>query len=91
MCEHTKEDIVKSTSAKSIFSIQFVTQPQLESNMLNKTTYSKVACVGTGVSGIGLGASLKRWYGETDIKFFERSNHPCGTWNINRYPGMMKF
>jgi cation diffusion facilitator CzcD-associated flavoprotein CzcO len=51
-------------------------------------SYSKIACVGTGVSAIGLGATLKRWYDEGDIIFFERSKQPGGTWNINQYPGM---
>ncbi|GAM91709.1 hypothetical protein ANO11243_097620 [Dothideomycetidae sp. 11243] len=55
--------------------------------MDTRSSYSRFACVGTGVSGIGLGASLKRWYDEGDIRFFDRSTQPCGTWSINKYPG----
>lgn len=47
-------------------------------------TYTQFACIGTGFSGIGLGATLKRWYGITDIRFFERCDQLGGTWNINR-------
>lgn len=50
-------------------------------------TYSQFACVGTGFSAIGLGATLKRWYGIGDIKFFERHSDLGGTWFINQYPG----
>lgn len=56
-------------------------------NMNDTASFSKIACVGTGISGIGLGASLQRWYNETDIEFFERSSQPCGTWSANKYPG----
>ncbi|PVH91716.1 putative monooxygenase [Periconia macrospinosa] len=57
--------------------------------MTSKTTstVSQFACVGTGISAIGLGATLQRWYGITDIRFFERHNKPGGTWHINQYPG----
>ncbi|KAK1704332.1 hypothetical protein BDP67DRAFT_606482 [Colletotrichum lupini] len=50
-------------------------------------TYSQFACVGSGFSAIGLGATLKRWYGIGDIKFFERHSDLGGTWFINQYPG----
>ncbi|KAG7053128.1 dimethylaniline monooxygenase [Colletotrichum scovillei] len=50
-------------------------------------TFSQFACVGTGFSAIGLGATLKRWYGIGDIKFFERHSDLGGTWFINQYPG----
>lgn len=50
-------------------------------------SYSKFACIGTGFSAIGLGATLKRWYGITDVRFFERHDNLGGTWHINRYPG----
>ncbi|ETS73027.1 hypothetical protein PFICI_15202 [Pestalotiopsis fici W106-1] len=54
------------------------------------TTCSKFACVGTGFSAIGLGATLKRWYGITDIHFFERHSELGGTWHINQYPGKLR-
>ncbi|KAK0610055.1 hypothetical protein B0T17DRAFT_621331 [Bombardia bombarda] len=50
-------------------------------------TYSQFACIGTGFSGIALGAQLQRWYGITDIRFFEQQTSLGGTWHINRYPG----
>ncbi|KAI1014449.1 hypothetical protein LB504_012210 [Fusarium proliferatum] len=52
-----------------------------------KTTYSRFACIGTGLSGIGLGATLKRWYNLDDIQYFERQSQPGGTWVQNQYPG----
>ncbi|WKT51481.1 FAD/NAD(P)-binding domain superfamily [Fusarium oxysporum f. sp. vasinfectum] len=52
-----------------------------------KTTYSRFACIGTGLSGIGLGATLKRWYNLDDIHYFERQSQPGGTWLQNQYPG----
>ncbi|KAL0939375.1 monooxygenase [Colletotrichum truncatum] len=52
-----------------------------------KTSYSLFACIGTGFAGIGLGATLKRWYGIDDIQFFERHSQLGGTWFINQYPG----
>lgn len=59
----------------------------MASDPLSNTTYSKFACIGTGFSAIGLGATLKRWYGITDIQFFERHVELGGTWHINQYPG----
>lgn len=50
-------------------------------------SYSRFACIGAGFSAIGLGATLKRRYGITDIKFFERHSQLGGTWHINQYPG----
>lgn len=50
-------------------------------------TYSQFACIGAGFSGIGLGATLKRWYGITDLRIFERESQLGGTWHINQYPG----
>ncbi|KAG6039002.1 hypothetical protein E4U41_003357 [Claviceps citrina] len=50
-------------------------------------TYSRFACIGSGFSAIGLGATLKRWYGITDIQFFERNSDLGGTWFANKYPG----
>lgn len=50
-------------------------------------SYSQFACIGAGISAIGLGATLKRWYGITDVRFFERHNDLGGTWHANTYPG----
>lgn len=49
--------------------------------------YTQFACVGTGFSGIALGATLRRWYDIGDIQFFERNDGLGGTWHANRYPG----
>ncbi|KYK59859.1 hypothetical protein DCS_00993 [Drechmeria coniospora] len=49
--------------------------------------YSQFACIGSGFSAIGLGATLKRWYGITDVRFFERHEDLGGTWFVNTYPG----
>lgn len=49
--------------------------------------YTQFACVGTGFSGIGLGATLRRWYQIDDVQFFERNAGLGGTWHANRYPG----
>lgn len=51
-------------------------------------TYTQFACIGTGFSGIGLGATLKRWYGITDVQLFDAASDAGGTWNVNTYPGM---
>lgn len=51
-------------------------------------SYSQIACVGTGLSAIALGATLKRWYDLEDIRFFERENDCGGTWYVNSYPGL---
>lgn len=59
------------------------------SQKLTMTTYSQFACIGSGFSGIGLGATLKRWYGITDIAIFERQSNLGGTWFANKYPGAM--
>ncbi|KAL4912906.1 hypothetical protein BDW62DRAFT_214649 [Aspergillus aurantiobrunneus] len=50
-------------------------------------SYSQIACVGAGLSGIALGATLKRWYRMDDIRFFERHGDCGGTWHISSYPG----
>lgn len=52
-----------------------------------KATYSQFACIGVGFSGIALGATLKRWHGIQDVRFFERRPDIGGTWSVNRYPG----
>ncbi|KAM0228028.1 hypothetical protein ACHAPO_011054 [Fusarium lateritium] len=51
------------------------------------STFSQYACIGAGFSGIALGATLKRWYGITDVRFFERHSDLGGTWFANKYPG----
>ncbi|KAJ6081900.1 flavoprotein [Penicillium canescens] len=50
-------------------------------------SYSQISCIGTGLSAIALGATLKRWYGMDDIHFFERHPDCGGTWFISSYPG----
>lgn len=50
-------------------------------------SYTQFACIGTGFSGICLGAQLQRWYNITDVQFFERQSGLGGTWHANRYPG----
>ncbi|OCL09290.1 FAD/NAD(P)-binding domain-containing protein [Glonium stellatum] len=50
-------------------------------------SFRQVACVGSGLSAVALGATLKIWYGLEDIKFFERHPVSGGTWWINSYPG----
>ncbi|GKT80730.1 dimethylaniline monooxygenase [Colletotrichum tofieldiae] len=57
------------------------------SQISETASYTQFACVGTGISAIGLGATLKRWYGIDDIRFFERHRELGGTWFINQYPG----
>lgn len=50
-------------------------------------SFSQIACVGTGLSAVALGATLKRWYDLEDIRFFDRHPNNGGTWYINTYPG----
>ncbi|RAH47698.1 flavin-containing monooxygenase [Aspergillus brunneoviolaceus CBS 621.78] len=50
-------------------------------------SYSQIACIGTGLSAVALGATLQRWYGLDDIRFFDRHPVSGGTWYINSYPG----
>ncbi|KND86224.1 Baeyer-Villiger monooxygenase [Tolypocladium ophioglossoides CBS 100239] len=52
--------------------------------------YSQFACIGSGVSAIALGATLKRWYGITDVHFFERHSALGGTYaNAPRHPARL--
>lgn len=51
------------------------------------TTYTQFACIGSGFSGIGLGATLRRWHNITDLAIFERESSLGGTWTTNQYPG----
>lgn len=55
--------------------------------MSDKPSYSQFACIGTGFSGIALGCSIKRWYGISDVRFFEKNDDLGGTWLVNQYPG----
>ncbi|KAL6893339.1 hypothetical protein GGI43DRAFT_179992 [Trichoderma evansii] len=55
--------------------------------MSEKITYSQFACIGTGFSGIALGCTIKRWYGITDIRLFDKHSDLGGTWLANQYPG----
>ncbi|KAF5624644.1 ACB 4-hydroxyacetophenone monooxygenase [Fusarium tjaetaba] len=59
----------------------------MASNKESTSSYSQFACIGAGFSGIALGVTLKRWYGITDIRFFERHSDLGGTWYANKYPG----
>lgn len=59
----------------------------MDSHEDSNHSYSQFACIGAGFSGIGLGATLKRWYGISDIRFFERHDQLGGTWYVNQYPG----
>ncbi|VUC20087.1 unnamed protein product, partial [Clonostachys rosea] len=59
----------------------------MTSEKSGRENYSQFACIGTGFSAICLGATLKRWYGITDIQFFERYSELGGTWFTNTYPG----
>jgi cation diffusion facilitator CzcD-associated flavoprotein CzcO len=57
--------------------------------MSDKQNYdSLVTCIGTGFSGICVGAQLQRWYGVDDVVFFDRQETCGGTWWINAYPGI---
>lgn len=52
-------------------------------------SYTQFACIGTGFSGIGLGATIKRWYGITDVQLFDAADNVGGTWEVNTYPGTL--
>ncbi|PGG97824.1 hypothetical protein GX51_07136 [Blastomyces parvus] len=62
--------------------------PASKSTGKDGSSYTRVACIGAGTSGIALGATLKRWYNFDDIRFFERHPDSGGTWWANRYPGV---
>ncbi|KAJ5414507.1 flavo-protein [Penicillium cosmopolitanum] len=61
--------------------------PQAFTHNYVSASYSQIACIGTGLSAIALGATLKRWYDMDDIHFFERHADCGGTWHISSYPG----
>lgn len=50
-------------------------------------SYTQFACIGTGFSGICLGATLRRWHAITSLRLFDASPSLGGTWTLNRYPG----
>ena len=50
-------------------------------------SYSQFACIGSGFSAIAVGATLQRWYGIDDVRFFESQPTLGGTWFANQYPG----
>lgn len=63
-------------------------QPQPNSRPDPEPSYTQFACIGTGFSGICLGATLARWYGIDSVRLFSREpDGPGGTWLVNRYPG----
>lgn len=45
--------------------------------------YHHVVIVGAGISGICMGAQLKRKLGVTDIKILEKEDGIAGTWHSN--------
>lgn len=47
----------------------------------------RIAVIGAGFSGLGLGVRLKR-AGLTDFTIFEKASNVGGTWRDNRYPGL---
>ncbi len=54
-------------------------------------SYTHIACIGTGISGICLATTLARWHGlndATSIRLFSRDAAPGGTWTSNTYPGV---
>ncbi|KAM5356966.1 hypothetical protein ACJ41O_003612 [Fusarium nematophilum] len=63
----------------------------MASETAGRRNYSQFACIGTGFSAICLGATLSRWYGISDIKFFERYTELGGTWFTNTYPGKYRL
>ena len=51
-------------------------------------TYIPIAIIGSGESGICMGAQLKQQLGFDQFRIFERQSGWGGTWWINRYPGV---
>jgi cation diffusion facilitator CzcD-associated flavoprotein CzcO len=47
----------------------------------------RIAVIGAGFSGLGLGIRLKR-AGLTNFTIFEKADNVGGTWRDNRYPGL---
>lgn len=49
--------------------------------------YNEIVCVGLGLSGICLGAQLRRKWNFRDMHFYDRNESHSGTWFVNHYPG----
>lgn len=47
----------------------------------------EIAIIGAGLSGLGMGAALRR-AGIEDFVIFERADDVGGTWHVNTYPGV---
>lgn len=58
----------------------------IHSNHTQQQNTADVLIVGTGFSGLAMGAQLKR-RGNEDFIILERANDVGGTWRENRYPG----
>ncbi|KAF8861472.1 FAD/NAD(P)-binding domain-containing protein [Acephala macrosclerotiorum] len=55
--------------------------------MSTQRSFSTVAIIGAGFSGLGIACQLKRKLNFTDFVIFERSSGLGGTWRSNTYPG----
>jgi Predicted flavoprotein involved in K+ transport len=64
-----------------------MTVPDSQDTSNGQIPYTLFACIGTGFTGICLGATLRRWYGITSLALFTRDTELGGTWWQNRYPG----
>lgn len=54
----------------------------------HQVKYNEIVCIGLGLSGICLGAKLRRKCGSTiDMHFYDRNESHSGTWWVNHYPG----
>ena len=49
-------------------------------------THTRIAIVGSGFSGMGMGIKLKE-ANEHDFRIFEKESGVGGTWRVNHYPG----
>ncbi|CZR53582.1 related to flavoprotein involved in K+ transport [Phialocephala subalpina] len=55
--------------------------------MSTQRSFSTVAIIGAGFSGLGIACQLKRKLNFADFVIFERSSGLGGTWRSNTYPG----
>ncbi|KAF8583212.1 4-hydroxyacetophenone monooxygenase [Ramaria rubella] len=55
--------------------------------MAQPTKFNEILCIGAGLSGVCLGAQLKRKLNFTDIHFYDKNVSHSGTWQANQYPG----
>ncbi|KAK4154104.1 hypothetical protein C8A00DRAFT_14750 [Chaetomidium leptoderma] len=70
-------------------------EPTTTTTTTTTTSYTTFACIGTGFSGICLGAALARWHGSSEssspqgpsLRLFSRDADLGGTWTVNQYPG----